>query len=115
MGKSATGPWAMWKRTTSWWPTPGAARTEESSAHGKWMTMESDDTKRFSLESLREQRDQGKTETHADAPARLVDPNFWDTAQVVMPSQGKTSVHLRVDADVLHWFKSRGRGHLTRM
>jgi uncharacterized protein (DUF4415 family) len=24
-------------------------------------------------------------------------------------------VHLRVDADVLAWFKAQGRGHLTRM
>jgi hypothetical protein len=28
---------------------------------------------------------------------------------------GKTSVHLRVDTDVLAWFKAQGRGHLTRM
>jgi hypothetical protein len=28
---------------------------------------------------------------------------------------GKTSVHLRIDADVLAWFKAQGRGHLTRM
>ena len=25
------------------------------------------------------------------------------------------SVHLRVDPDVLRWFKSQGEGHLTRM
>ena len=31
-----------------------------------------------------------------------------------MPS-GKKSVHLRVDADVLDWFKAQGRGCLTRM
>jgi uncharacterized protein (DUF4415 family) len=33
---------------------------------------------------------------------------------VVMP-HGKSSVHLRVDTDVLAWFKAQGRGHLTRM
>nr|WP_288393117.1 BrnA antitoxin family protein [uncultured Herbaspirillum sp.] len=27
----------------------------------------------------------------------------------------KTSVTIRIDADVLAWFKSQGRGHLTRM
>jgi len=31
------------------------------------------------------------------------------------PAEGKTSVHLRVDTDVLDWFKAQGRGHLTRM
>ena len=77
--------------------------------------MAKDDTKRYSLESLREQRDRGKTETRADAPAQAVDPDFWNNAHVVMPSTGKTSVHLRLDTEVLDWFKSLGRGHLTRM
>jgi uncharacterized protein (DUF4415 family) len=33
---------------------------------------------------------------------------------VVFPS-GKISVHLRLDSDAVEWFKSRGKGHLTRM
>jgi uncharacterized protein (DUF4415 family) len=33
---------------------------------------------------------------------------------VVFPP-GKTSVHLRLDSDVVEWFRSRGKGHLTRM
>jgi uncharacterized protein (DUF4415 family) len=33
-----------------------------------------------------------------------------------MPGElGKVSVHLRVDPDVFAWFKSKGKGHLTRM
>jgi uncharacterized protein (DUF4415 family) len=28
---------------------------------------------------------------------------------------GKTSIHLRVDSDVVEWFKAGGKGHLTRM
>jgi uncharacterized protein (DUF4415 family) len=31
-----------------------------------------------------------------------------------MPA-GKTSVHLRLDRDIVEWFKGRGKGHLTRM
>jgi uncharacterized protein (DUF4415 family) len=27
----------------------------------------------------------------------------------------KASVHLRVDHDVLEWFRCQGKGHLTRM
>lgn len=79
------------------------------------MMTEKDDTKRFSLEKLRAQRDQGKTETRAGATAQPVDPDFWNTAQVVMPPSGKTSVHLRIDTEVVEWFRSSGRGHLTRM
>ena len=33
---------------------------------------------------------------------------------MVLP-QGKTSVHLRLDSDIVEWFKTRGKGHLTRM
>jgi len=39
---------------------------------------------------------------------------FWSSARVVMPN-GKTSVHLRLDSDVVEWFKANGKGHLTRM
>lgn len=40
--------------------------------------------------------------------------NFWRDKNISMPS-GKTSIHLRLDSDVLHWFKGQGKGHLTRM
>jgi len=39
---------------------------------------------------------------------------IWRNARALMPP-GKKSVHLRVDADVLAWFKAQGRGYLTRM
>ena len=29
--------------------------------------------------------------------------------------RGKTSVHLRLDNDIVDWFKDHGKGHLTRM
>ena len=31
------------------------------------------------------------------------------------PAPKKVSVHLRVDQDVLDWFRAQGKGHLTRM
>jgi uncharacterized protein (DUF4415 family) len=52
--------------------------------------------------------------TRADAPEIDLGEDFWRRAKVSIPP-GKTSVHLRVDADVLAWFKAQGRGHLTRM
>ncbi|GEM_PF-829657 len=42
------------------------------------------------------------------------DAAFWADAELVMP-ENKKSVHLRVDPDVLEWFKAQGKGHLTRM
>lgn len=79
------------------------------------MTMADDDTRRYSDGMLERLRDAGETETRADAPLHPVDDAFWAAARVVMPPAGKTSVHLRVDSDVLAWFRSQGRGHLSRM
>ncbi len=77
--------------------------------------MEENDTRKYSLEELRELRERGETETRADAPVFSLEPDFWENARVVMPPPGKSSIHLRVDTDVLDWFKAQGRGHLTRM
>ncbi len=77
--------------------------------------QDNDDTRRFSLESLKVQRDRGLTGTRVDAPERAVDSDFWASARVVMPPPGKASVHMRIDADVLDWFRAQGKGHLTRM
>jgi uncharacterized protein (DUF4415 family) len=56
-----------------------------------------------------------KGETRADAPdGPDLGREFWRKARIVEP-RGKTSVHLRVDSDVLDFFKKQGKGHLTRM
>ena len=40
--------------------------------------------------------------------------DFWDSAELV-PAVVKAPISLRVDADVLAWFKSKGRGYQTRI
>ncbi len=75
----------------------------------------SDDTKQYSPETLKSERARGKTLSQTHPPARPVDEDFWRNARVVMPSPGKASVHLRLDADVLEWFREQGKGHLSRM
>jgi uncharacterized protein (DUF4415 family) len=60
-------------------------------------------------------RDQGEDKTSPDAPeAESLGADFWMAARLVSPP-GKTSVHLRLDSDVVEWFKANGKGHLTRM
>ena len=68
------------------------------------------------MEELKARRKSGKTRTRPDAPEIELDEDFWQNARVVMPDErGKSSVSLRLDTDVLEWFKDQGRGHLTRM
>jgi uncharacterized protein (DUF4415 family) len=70
---------------------------------------------KFSLSEIEAIRARGEDPTRPDAPeAESLGADFWKSARVVLPS-GKTSVHLRLDSDVVEWFKSNGKGHLTRM
>jgi uncharacterized protein (DUF4415 family) len=70
---------------------------------------------RHSLSEIQALRERGLDKTRTDAPeAESLGADFWRSARVVMP-RGKTSVHLRLDRDVVDWFKARGKGHLTRM
>jgi uncharacterized protein (DUF4415 family) len=70
---------------------------------------------RHSLSEVRATRERGEDKTSPDAlEAESLGADFWSSARVVMP-RGKTSVHLRLDSDVVEWFKANGKGHLTRM
>ncbi|MFZ0305052.1 MAG: BrnA antitoxin family protein [Terracidiphilus sp.] len=70
---------------------------------------------KYSLSEIQAMRGRGLDKTHPDAPeADSLGEDFWKSARVVMPA-GKTSVHLRLDRDVVEWFRARGKGHLTRM
>jgi uncharacterized protein (DUF4415 family) len=51
----------------------------------------------------------GDASPEMDLPA-----DFWDNAQVEAPKT-KTSVTLRVDPDILEFFKEDGRGYQTRI
>jgi uncharacterized protein (DUF4415 family) len=49
-----------------------------------------------------------------DAPPLDVDsPDVWEEAVIVIPS--KKLVCLRIDRDVLDWFRQQGKGYQTRV
>ena len=43
-----------------------------------------------------------------------LDASFWTQAKLVTP-QTKSAISLRVDRDVLDWFKSQGKGYQSLM
>ncbi len=70
---------------------------------------------RHSLSQVHALRERGEDQTSPKAPeAESLGAEFWSRARVVMPGS-KTSVHLRLDSDVVEWFKAHGKGHLSRM
>lgn len=74
-------------------------------------------TKRYSRGEIEKMAEGGDYEpTPADAPEVEIDEDFWRQARVVMPGEEpKTPVTIRLDADVLAWFKAQGRGYQTRI
>ncbi len=50
----------------------------------------------------------------ADPDAGVIPPGFWDKATVRMP-QSKQQITLRLDPDVIGWFKRTGKGYQSRM
>lgn len=49
---------------------------------------------------------------YSDIPP--LDDSFFKNAKVVMPSE-KTHLSLRLDADVIAWLKSQGKGYQSRI
>ena len=68
---------------------------------------------RANLERLRRQSERGIA---ANAPPELADlpTDFWDDAQLVWPAP-KQAISLRVDRDVLEWFRAQGPRYQSRI
>ena len=50
-----------------------------------------------------------------DPDSFVGDAAFWQAAELLYPKAGKQRVTLRLDADVLDWFRSAGPGYQTRI
>ena len=61
-------------------------------------------------------RSMSEAEIARNSPPELADlpANFWQGATLVMPV-AKEAISLRVDEDVLQWFRSLGPRYQTRM
>jgi uncharacterized protein (DUF4415 family) len=67
------------------------------------------------IEDIRAMRASGEiVPPRDDAPEYDMPDEFWDNA-VLQPPLVKSTISMRVDPDILEFFKSQGAGHLTRM
>jgi uncharacterized protein (DUF4415 family) len=85
---------------------------------------------RYTAEELREMRRRGETYTDWERAGAMTqeeieaqiaaDPDEagmvvdWDSVTTVMPKP-KIDVHMRIDGDVLDWFRKPGKGYQTRI
>ena len=88
-----------------------------SSLPGVWDDERAGDIRSATLDEIDDMaRRGGLAPTRPDAEEIELDRSFWDHARLIAPlAPKKSSVHLRIDGDVLAWFRRQGRGHLTRM
>ena len=65
---------------------------------------------------LQRMRRQSEREIARTSPPELADlpPDFWKEAEVVWPVP-KEAISLRVDRDVLEWFRAQGPRYQSRM
>lgn len=78
--------------------------------------MAKSDIRRYSADELKAIKDRGDyVPTRKDAPEPEIDEAFWEKARVVTTPQRKVHTGIRLDADVLVWFRSQGKGWQTRM
>ena len=52
--------------------------------------------------------------TDEDIAAPILDDNWFKTARVVLPP-GKAPISIRIDRDVLEWFRASGEPYQTRI
>ena len=67
------------------------------------------------LNRLRKLSDAGITLEPEHPEAQLTDIVSGIARRGLAPLPAKTSISLRIDADVLQWFKAQGGGYQTRM
>ncbi len=117
MAKTVTSRLAKSKRTTSSLSTRRPPTLSVSLLRGELAGAPGVDTRSATLDEIKEMHRRGELHpTRPDAEEIELDEEFWRNAVLVMPGdRPKASVHLRVDPDVLDWFKRQGKGHLTRM
>jgi len=56
----------------------------------------------------------GEDIDYSEIPDLSEDEQFWANAELVVPEK-KAQITLRLDSDVLEWFKSQGKGYQTRI
>ncbi|HER25936.1 MAG TPA: hypothetical protein ENI69_02380 [Rhodospirillales bacterium] len=79
--------------------------------------MAKENTRRLSLAELKTlNAEKQYVPTRPDAPEFDLDEEFWQKAHVVFPAmEGKEPIKIRIDREILSFFKSQGKGYQTRM
>jgi len=111
-------------------PSPRNEEHRHISLFGERTMQGSGRIVRYTVEELQEMRRRGETYTDWERAGAMTqeeieaqiaaDPDEagmvydWDNATTVMPKP-KVDLHMRIDGDVLDWFRGAGKGYQTRI
>ena len=77
--------------------------------------MSDPNIRRASLAEIKRMKEKGDLFHDPNAPeGESLGPEFWAKAEI-KGRRPPHSVHLKLDPDVFEFFRSQGKGHLTRM
>ena len=90
------------------------------STDGRTLIEQSDGSYREAESQTDWARVDGLTEEEIEEAARsdpdnpLLDDEFWKDAEILLP-EGKERVTMRLDKEVVDWFRQEGKGYQSRM
>jgi uncharacterized protein (DUF4415 family) len=101
------------KRDASSQPDAPTAKSEGNIVRYSLLDLPPDKTDWARVEALTDEEIEAAIADDPDA-APIADEGFWARARVVLPPP-KEPISIRIDKDVLAWFRSLGRGYQTRI
>ena len=92
-----------------------AKRTKKRAKLVRYESLEAMPPPRPLSKAFREMSDaETERRAKADPDAGIVPPGFWKNTQVVLPER-KQQITLRLDPEVIRWFRHSGKGYQSRM
>jgi len=70
--------------------------------------------KRLNRKLIEMSDEEAERRAAADPDAGIIPPGFWDNAKVWLP-ENKQQITLRLDPEVIRFFKATGKGYQSRM
>jgi uncharacterized protein (DUF4415 family) len=91
-----------------------AKRTKRRSRIVRYESLDDIPVKPLNRKLIAMSDEEAERRAAADPDAGVIPPGFWDNAQVLMP-ETKQQITLRLDPEVIRFFKRTGKGYQSRM
>lgn len=91
-----------------------AKRTRKRSRIVRYESLDDIPVKPLNRKLIEMTDEEAERRAAADPDAGVIPPGFWDNAKVLLP-ETKQQITLRLDPEVIRFFKRTGKGYQSRM